>query len=278
MVRAAGVLSVTQPAISYLISSLESAVGFSLFSRSAGKLTPTPEAYQLIAEVDQLYEGLDGIEVAARLIANHQKSVLRLLLTSALSHRSIVNIIGDYAASRPGIRLDIEVAQRSIVVRRVAGGQADLGLVSLPVESDLVAATPLCVSPLVCVIPKARAGDSVEKRATPAELSAYPIIALKPDGMIRPLVDRWFRAAGIVPRIEIEARHAWVAIDLARMEAGVAIVSRFSLPDDILNDPAVTILQLEPSESIAIGAIYPVAQQANRAIQSLLASLREHVF
>lgn len=274
MVRAAGVLSVTQPAVSYLISSLESAVGFPLFVRTAGKLAPTPEAYQLASEVDRLYEGIDGIEVAARLIANHQKAVLRLLLTSALSSRSIVSVIGRYAAAHPGIRLDIDVAHRAAVVRRVAGAQADLGLVSLPVEGNLAVATPLFTSPLVCVAPTTGSTASL-RGATPADLAGHAVIALKPSGMIRPMVDRWFQAAGVTPRIEIEVRHAWVAIDLARAGVGVAIVSRLSLPEAIESDASVSVRQLEPSESITIGAVTPVAQRANRTVQSLLEYLRE---
>lgn len=39
MVRASSAMAITQPAISYLISSLEKEVGFELFSRRGGKLT-----------------------------------------------------------------------------------------------------------------------------------------------------------------------------------------------------------------------------------------------
>lgn len=71
MVRASSAMAITQPAISYLISGLEKEVGFELFSRRGGKLTPTPEALQLMAEVNRLYDGLDGIKAAAQQIANH---------------------------------------------------------------------------------------------------------------------------------------------------------------------------------------------------------------
>jgi DNA-binding transcriptional LysR family regulator len=276
MVRAASVLFVTQPAVSYLISTMETAVGFPLFVRAAGKLSPTPEAYQLASEVDRLYEGLDGIEVAAKLIANHQKAVLRLLLTSALSSRSIVSVIGRYAAAHPGIRLDIDVAHRAAVVRRVAGAQADLGLVSLPVESNLAIATPLFASPLVCVVPRTGSTAALH-RATPTDLSGHALVALKSSGTIRPLVDRWFQSGGVTPRIEIEARHAWVAIDMARAGVGIAIVSRLSLPEAIESDASVTVLPLEPEVSITIGAVTPLAQQPHRAVQSLLEHLREQV-
>lgn len=273
MVRAAGVLSITQPAVSYLISSLEKVVGFPLFVRAAGKIVPTPDAYQLATEVDRLYEGLDGIEVAARLIANHQKSVLRLMMTSALSNGTIMGAIGRYAAAHPGLHLDIDIGHRDTVVRRVAGAQADLGLVSLPIEGDLAVVTPLFSSPLVCVVSKTAPATALQ-RATPQELARHPLVALKPSGAIRPMIDRWFQAGGEAPRIDIEVRHAWAAIELARAGAGVAIVSRLSLMDSIDEGGAVAVLPLDPPEAIPIGAITPAGQHANRTVLSLLDYLR----
>lgn len=93
MVRASSAMAITQPAISYLISGLEKEVGFELFSRRGGKLTPTPEALQLMAEVNRLYDGLDGIKAAAQQIANHERATVRVLLTQALASGRIMNAI-----------------------------------------------------------------------------------------------------------------------------------------------------------------------------------------
>ena len=47
MTEAAQYLSVTQPAVSKIISQLESELGFSLFERRQGKLSPTDDGYIL---------------------------------------------------------------------------------------------------------------------------------------------------------------------------------------------------------------------------------------
>jgi len=187
MVRASSALAVTQPAVSYLIGSLESAVGFALFRREKGKLIPTPEAHQLIDEVDRLYESVDEVEAVARLIANHQRAVLRILLTPALSTGACVQAIGRYAARHPGMRLDIDTAHRATILRRLLSGHADLAVLSLPVETDRIVATSVFTSDLVCVLP-AHHEPPRPDTITPDDLAGVPLIGLKPSGVIRPLV------------------------------------------------------------------------------------------
>jgi len=271
MVRASAALSITQPAVSYLIGSLESAVGFALFRREKGKLIPTPEAHQLIDEVDRLYESVDEVEAVAHLIANHQRAVLRILLTPALSTGACVQAIGRYAARHPGLRLDIDTAHRATIVRRLLSGHADLAVLSLPVETDRIVATSVFASDLVCVLP-AHHEPPLPDAVTPADLADIPLIGLKPSGVIRPIVDRWFSAAEIKPRFDIEVRDAWTAIELVRGGVGAAIVGRISVPP--LGADPLRVLTLSPAERIEIGVVSPASPPPNRTVGALADFLR----
>lgn len=153
MVRAGAAMSVTQPAVSYLISSLEAEVGFNLFSRRGGKITATPEALQLMAEVDRLYDGVDGIQTAARQIANHERATIRILVTQALANGQVVRRIGEFGAAHLGLKLDVDVDRRMTVLHRISSAQADLGVLSLPPEMEGVVATRLFDSEFLCVCP-----------------------------------------------------------------------------------------------------------------------------
>ncbi|MBN9474005.1 MAG: LysR family transcriptional regulator [Burkholderiales bacterium] len=271
MVRASSALAVTQPAVSYLIGSLESAVGFALFRREKGKLIPTPEAHQLIDEVDRLYESVDEVEAVARLIANHQRAVLRILLTPALSTGACVQAIGRYAARHPGMRLDIDTAHRATILRRLLSGHADLAVLSLPVETDRIVATSVFTSDLVCVLP-AHHEPPRPDTITPDDLAGVPLIGLKPSGVIRPIVDRWFSAAGVKPSFDIEVRDAWTAIELVRSGVGAAIVGRISVPP-FGADP-LRVLTLAPAERIEIGIVSPASLPVHRTVGALADFLR----
>lgn len=272
MVRASAVLSVTQPAVSYLIGSLETAVGFPLFVRARGKLTPTPEALQLMTEVDRLYDGLGGIESAARQIANHERATVRILITQALCGGPIVRDIGRFAALHPGLKLDIDIAHRTQIEQRVHSGLADLGISSLPATaSPQTERIRLFRSRFVCVYPTAR-GWSQKVEIVPQDLEGESIVALNVSGLIRARVDRWFAAAGVVPRYAMEVGDAGIAIELVRGGLGVTIVSALSVPSQ--GTQGLGVVPLAPAQYVDIGAVLPSSGPANRTVGALVEFLR----
>ncbi|MGT2476515.1 LysR family transcriptional regulator [Paraburkholderia terrae] len=278
MTAAADMLAIGQPAVSYQISSLEAAVGFVLFSRAKGKLAPTPEAYQLLAEVDRLYDGLSGIEAAAVEIAGHHRAILRVLLTSAFSNTLIVGAIGRFAASHPGLRIDLDAAHRPVVVRNVANGLADIGIVSLPVNVSRTIVEPLFTSELVCVFPRTHPLADKDT-VTPDDLASLPLIAMKPGGVIRPILERWFTGAGLHRVFDYEVRDAWAAIELVRAGVGVTVVSRISAASQIgTYDDALKTAAVDSIESVEVAAIMPETDGGNRTAASLLAFLKENLF
>ena len=66
--ESAQMLGISQPAVSRLISDLESEVAFKLFTRSGRNLKPTLEARLLVEEVRRALSGLERIKEAARAI------------------------------------------------------------------------------------------------------------------------------------------------------------------------------------------------------------------
>lgn len=273
MVRASAAMSITQPAISYLIGSLESAVGFPLFGRQGGKLSPTPEALKLMAEVGRLYEGLEGIESVAREIANYERDTVRILLTPPLSGGRVLSCIGKFAMAHPGLKLGIDADKRDAIMHKIHSGLADLGILSLSDSLEAVG-TPLFSSGLVCV---SAANGSFGGRADvrPQDLAGTPMVALTPRGTIRPMVDQWFSDAGVQPHYVIQASDAGMALELVRVGLEVAVVSSLSLPAGLY--PDLVAVPLAPARHVEIGAIVPPSQHPNRAVKALLDFLKDNI-
>lgn len=271
MVRASVAMAVTQPAVSYLISSLEKTVGFPLFSRKGGKLIATPEAHQLLAEVDKVYQGLEDIESAARQIANHERAVIRILITQALAAGRVIKGIGRFVLQHPGIHLDIDVAHRTAIMHRISSGQADLGILSLPLSVTGAIGTNLFNSELLCVSSASGFLDG-KRKVRPASLSDVPIIALKPTSSIRPQVENWFAGAGIRPVYKIEVGDSGTAIELVRSGLGITIVSSVSIP--VGRDSGLLAVPLHPAVHVQIGTVVPTTQSPNRAVRALVEFLR----
>lgn len=273
MVRASAAMSITQPAVSYLIGSLESAIGFTLFSRQGGKLSATPEALQLMAEVDRIYDGLEEIEAVAKRIMTYEKSVVRILITQPLSAGRIVTAIGKFAATHPGLKLSIESNQRSTIVHRIHSGQADLGILSLTPGAEALG-TKLFSSELLCVaaVPGVLDGQTT---VSSEHLASAPMVALTTSGLIRPMVDAWFADAGLKPNYAIEGGDAGMAMELVRGGLGVTIVSSLSIPERL--DSGLKAVPLAPGLHVEIGAMVPASQHPNRAVKALIDFLKQSI-
>jgi DNA-binding transcriptional LysR family regulator len=273
MVRAGAVMAITQPAVSYLINGLETTVGFPLFSRQGGKLSPTPEAIQLMAEVERVYEGLDEIEAAAAQIANHQRAAIRIVMTPSFSTGRIVNGLGRFTARHPGLKLEIDVVSRSTILHRIESGQADIGILSLPPDADREGGAKLFDSRYICVAGSPGVLDGRSK-VSPQDLAGTPMVSLRQNGVVRPAVDRWFAKAGLIANHVIEVGDPRTAVELVRGGLGATIVSEFNVPQ--MRDIGLVAVPLDPApDQIEVGVMTSITPHPNRAVQALVQFLRQ---
>ena len=115
MTAAGALMGITQPAVSRLIRDLEAEMALTLFDRSAGRLTPTPDAVALFREVERSYQGLDRVAHAAAELGRRREGELRIAASVAPS------FYGLPAGADP---LPVSVAGRTVVLAHsfLAGG------------------------------------------------------------------------------------------------------------------------------------------------------------
>ena len=84
---AARLINITQPAVSRTLQHAELQLGFPLFQRAKGRLTPTTEALTLYPHIERLFAQLDEVQrLAANLRAGSDTGELRILSVLALSY------------------------------------------------------------------------------------------------------------------------------------------------------------------------------------------------
>lgn len=225
---AARLLSVSQPAISRLLAYTEGRLGLKLFERVKGRLHPTPEAKRLFVEVDQVYQGVQRVNEVAQDLLQRSTGTLRIVSSPSVGQGLIPSTIAAFRHQHGDVRIKFEVMTINDLVRQVAGNQADLGVVNLPVDHPNVITTPLSEGRLVCICPKDHRLAQLSTIKA-ADLVPYPLISYgreTPYGMI---VNRFLARAAQEAKVGIEVRFSQVACSLVQAGAGVAIIDEFAL-------------------------------------------------
>ncbi len=128
MTAAARELHTSQPNISRLIAQLERHTGFSLFSRVAGRLTPTPEARAFFRDVERAFVGLQDIKASARNIRRQGIGHLRIAAVPSIALTLMPGVMKIFAEKFPETRLSLYVGDSGTVAQWVTSSYCDVGI------------------------------------------------------------------------------------------------------------------------------------------------------
>lgn len=223
--RASERLNLSQPSVTRRIKALETALGTPLFDRTTRAVRPTLAAKRLQIRAEAM---LDDAREATRALRDDTEAhawqrartvtvatiptVVRALLVPALrafrdaGHRARLRLL-DLAAN--------EVAEA------VAGGEADLGLCSLPHLEPGTVFEPLFHEPLVLAMP-AHHPLAAHPRLTWADLEAATLILPARGTGNRLLIDEAMARGARSLRWHMEVSRSSTALDLVAEGVGVA--------------------------------------------------------
>jgi len=191
MTAAASELYTSQPNVSRLIAQLEYTTGLTLFTRSAGRLTPTEEGLAFLREVDRAFVGLDALKDAARNIRQFGKGRLRIATVPSLAMTVLPTVLQRFHADHPDVYVAMETGSTQLVADWVGSRYCDLGLVSYLPPAAVTEAQPIADVAGCCVLPHGHrlAGLDV---ITPADLAGESFISMTHGDGLRASIDAAF--------------------------------------------------------------------------------------
>ncbi|WP_141397529.1 pca operon transcription factor PcaQ [Polaromonas sp. AER18D-145] len=198
LMRAAEVLSVTQPAVSKTLADLEQIVGQRLFERTPKGLKLTSAGRVLLryagSGLRAIREGLDSISDertvdAPALLIGALPNVAATILPPALLR---------FAADLPHARVTVRTGSNAQLIAALHQGALDLVIGRLAEPSAMQALTfeHLYTEPLVLAVRPAHA-LARRRRITADTLSRYRLVLPDAGTQIREAADRFFLASGM---------------------------------------------------------------------------------
>ena len=196
--KAADLLGISQPAISYHIHKLERDVGTDLFHRLGRKIRLTSAGMILITHARQAIQSADQgmleIENASKLVGGD-------LRMGAIASQNCftAKVVADFVRRYPEVRVQFKECYGPTVRERVLEGSIDFGLTARTVtESPTIGAVDLFDEPLVLAF---RKGHPMAKRkiTRPSDIGDTPFALFGYGTPTRSLIDRYFNEDGFVP-------------------------------------------------------------------------------
>ncbi|MFT3809463.1 MAG: LysR family transcriptional regulator [Micropepsaceae bacterium] len=215
LTRAAGILNVTQPAVSNALARLRAAFDDPLFARRGGVMAPTPVAQSLIQPVRQalarLRSGLDARvkfdpETAARTFHVAMRDTTAAMLLPPLSRR--------LTREAPGVMVQVHILDRTEIPMELAAGSLDLAI-DIPElqRADLMSA-PFIADRYVAVMRKGH--PDAGKPMTLDRFTAQRHIAISSRRRGRTLIEAALARAGRQGNTVLRVPTFQMAMDVVR--------------------------------------------------------------
>lgn len=245
--RAAIALGVTQPALSASIRRLETQVGAPLLHRTGKGVELTEAGRAFLTHAEDSLRAADAAARAVREVIGLERGSIRVGGGATAVAYLLPPVVSALRKSHPGLRFFVREGGSTDVAKAVLSGELDLGIVTLPVaipDADGLVRIPLVEDELRLIVPPAHRMSSARAPARRAsrraqasaefrwkDLADEPLVAFEAGTAVRAIVDRAAAAAGVTLNVVMELRSIESIKSMVDAGIGVALVSRFALPD-----------------------------------------------
>ena len=203
--KAAEQLYVTQPILSRCIKNLEKELGVSLINRSTKSFALTDAGEALYTYGSKLVEGHQDIYHHIQDIKESKVGELHISSPGVLMDMYFPRLVTEYRKQYPGIRISISERGSRATEKDVLDGDADIGLVMLPLENPQNFNVFPIISDEVCVLVRKEHDFAKRKNIDIKELQGVDIITYNQSNTLYHTFLRMCQEQGFLPNITYQS-------------------------------------------------------------------------
>jgi DNA-binding transcriptional LysR family regulator len=221
--QAAKILGVSQPAVSRLLADFSTAVGFDLFVRKQGTLTPTSEARYMLAEVSRVFDSLNHLEDLRRDLKERTGGHMRIACLPGFATSHLPGVLAAFLGERPGVTVTLEPDRPERILEWVMGEQYDCGITDGFSGHPALERIDIPIRTM-CILPEGHALGSKDV-ITPEDLATEKIVHSRRNSAFFEQLESCFSQRGVPFNSWIEVRQFTAACTFVSQGHGASIVS-----------------------------------------------------
>ena len=220
---AAEMLCVSQPSVSKVLAHAEMQLGFLLFERSKGKLTPTSEADILFSEVDCIYRQLGSIKRMADNIKRNESGLIDIAISPALGFDVIPTAIATFHKIHPNVQFRIKTLHNGSAQQALLEHECDLAILFNSPKMSGVQEIQLGENEMAVMYPKKRFPDEPSE-FTIEDLAQQELIGIWESGPLGELIWNKITQRGLEAKGSTQVDTYYIAASLVAKGVGCCAI------------------------------------------------------
>ncbi len=276
--KAADVLFMTQPAVTFQVKQLEEHFNARLFERGPGKISLTPAGRLVLNYAERILALSEEMETRVSELTGAVSGPLLIGASTTIAEFMLPQILGEFKGRHPQVQAHLSVANSETIENRVADSSLDLGLIESPSHLPALHTEVCCDDELVMICAPAHA--LARRGSVPArELAEHAYVSREAGSGTREFADQYFRQSQVgVEDLEVvmelgspEAIKGLVATGMA-----VSILSRATIAKELKLGLLVAV-PLEPPLRRTLSLVYPREKFRSRLLNTFADFAKERM-
>ncbi|MGQ0570331.1 MAG: LysR substrate-binding domain-containing protein [Armatimonadota bacterium] len=230
--KAARHLGITQPAVTQQIHRLERAIGLRLFHRDGRRLVLAEAGQTLEVFAQRIFHLADAARDALEGVSGLQTGHLKVGASRTAGAYYVSDLLDRFKKRYPGVLVSLSVGNSQTILAGILDFTLHAGLIAGRPNTPQLVPRALIRDRMLVILPPRHA---LARKPTLSikDLRGFPLVLREPGSTTRELVERAFRAHGVVvdPSMELESNEA---IKSAVADGiGVAIMAHAAVAQDL---------------------------------------------
>ncbi|GAX90368.1 LysR family transcriptional regulator [Effusibacillus lacus] len=228
--RASRELGISQPTATMRIKALEDELGETLILRTGQKAVLTPAGEIFLSHVDRALKVLQS--AVDRISAGPDGNFLAIAGTPSFNTFVLPEILQEFRVLHPDIQWQIYTDGTENILKMIADGIIDIGLVRGMVPNSTVSSFPLFFEKFLLILPNNHPLALKESVSLP-DLQNEPIVFYRRNSDTWGEIEKRFLAAGVQPKITMELNHTVTVKQMLLAGEGVAFLPELTVKNEL---------------------------------------------
>lgn len=269
--KAAEMLFMTQPAVTFQIKQLEEHFNTRLFDRGHGRISLTPAGEVVLGYAERILGLASEMDVRLSELTGEISGSLMVGASSTIADFMLPRILGEFKSVYPAVRSRLSVGNSEAIEGRVLEHTIDIGFIeSLSHEPNLEC--EVCCEDELVVICHPRFPLARHKELTPDKLLEHPFVSREPGSGTREFTESYLLHSGIALNqlnVVMELGSPIALNGVVETGLGYAIASRTSVvKEQRLGD--IVAIPLKPRLLRTLSMVYPKEKFRSRLVATFV--------